>query len=124
MPRTILIIDDDEAVAMAMLMLFKVLGYRAVAGEDLGAVCDRLGPRDEPALLISDWHLAGAKSGADIIGDARRRLNTEIPAILISGDPTSAAQGTQSLSNCHVLGKPADTDELIELVEHLLENGP
>jgi two-component system, chemotaxis family, CheB/CheR fusion protein len=122
--RTILIVDDDEAVATAMLMLFEVLGYRAVAGADLGAVCDRLGPRDEPALLISDWHFAGARSGADVIGDFRKRLDREIPAILITGDPASAAQATQSLSSCHVMSKPADTDELIELVERLLANGP
>ena len=31
---TILIVDDDEAIAHAMVTLLDVLGYRAVAGED------------------------------------------------------------------------------------------
>lgn len=117
---TILIVDDDEAVAGAMATLLDVLGYRAVAGEDSSSVRARLHPGDAPALVISDYHLSGAESGVEVIANLRARLGEEIPAILMSGDPAAAAEAAQTLASCRLVAKPVDADALVALVDRLL----
>lgn len=120
---TILIVDDDDAVAGALALLLGVLGYRTVAGESAGGVCTQLEPGDEPALVISDYHLTRKESGVEVVETIRAHVGRDLPAILISGDTSDAVQAaTESLANCHLLTKPADTDELIELVEQLLSS--
>ena len=55
----------------------------------------------------------------------RARAGREIPSILISGDTSPAVRSAvASLANCHLVAKPANTEELIELVEHLVSGAP
>lgn len=125
MAATILIVDDDAAVATAMALLFSMLGYKTVVGENAAGVCAKFGSDEAPALVISDYHLRGAESGIEAIAKIRARAGREIPSILTSGDTSPAVRSAvASLANCHLVAKPANTEELIELVEHLVSGAP
>jgi hypothetical protein len=54
-------------------------------------------------------------------GAIRATLQNDVPAILVSGDTSSAiVASTRGIEYCHLLSKPVDADDLLELTTSLL----
>jgi CheY-like chemotaxis protein len=72
-------------------------------------------------LLICDYHLGGKETGIEVIRQVRESVRHALPVILVSGD-TSAAIVKQSsvVDDCHLLSKPVDADDLLDLSARLL----
>jgi CheY-like chemotaxis protein len=72
-----------------------------------------------PQLIISDYRLPEGESGIQIIEYLRSEFNTDIPAILLTGDTAPenllAAQ-THGLRLAH---KPLDSTKLKALIDSL-----
>lgn len=121
----VLVIDDDDAVAASTVLLLKVEGFRPVKARDHdGArrLLDELeGP---PDLVISDYHLGDGPSGAEIIRMVRQVTGRPVPALLVTGDTSSAAAELAGrLPDCHLLSKPIVGDELLRLLRRTLGGG-
>ncbi|WP_419690004.1 ATP-binding protein [Burkholderia theae] len=92
----IVIVDDELAIREAMSKLLGMWGYETIAvasGDEAIArlsTCDKL-----PDLLICDFRLNGAETGKQVIERLRIEYNSEIPAMLVSGD-TSAERLTEA----------------------------
>jgi PAS domain S-box-containing protein len=119
---TVMIIDDDRAVANATAMFLGSVKIDCITAESsssgLSAI-ESLG--QAPGLLICDFHLGSEETGVDVIRSIRRTVGADIPAILVSGDTSShLAETYQELERCWLLSKPVDTDELLRLCSELL----
>ena len=125
-PRTqgplVLIIDDDPDVADATAMLLDVMGYRTLVAADATGAREQLArSKDAPKAIICDLHLSRGCNGVDALREVRAAANRTIPAILVTGDTTSSTAGLlQDVEACHLLSKPADTDELLRLLRSFL----
>src|SRR5499427_8959932 len=74
--KLVVVIDDDPLVLEGMCGLFRSWGYHLlVAGTDdeaLAGIADRDRP---PALIVSDYHLSGGKTGIEVIEALRRTFS-------------------------------------------------
>ena len=91
-----------------------------VAGNDdeaLVGIADRDRP---PALIVSDYHLSGGKTGIEVIEALRRTLSVEIPAFLVSGDTRPELLRPARASGFHLRHKPVDPMTLRAMVSYVL----
>lgn len=116
----VLIVDDEPAVLDATSMLLKVEGF-----EVLTAACESEAlecvSKQNPDILITDYHLRDGRTGVEIIRSVRKQASTSVPVILVSGD-TSDAIVVNDLEHTSFLTKPVNTDELMEEIHKRIRN--
>jgi signal transduction histidine kinase/CheY-like chemotaxis protein len=120
----ILIIDDDSAVLDALSQLLDVWGHRVYAGASVHEACTQheLAAAAGVApvhLILSDFRLHGM-NGIEAIGHARRYLASQVPAIIITGDTSTACLEATADSEFRVLQKPLDAGLLQESLKACL----
>lgn len=123
MTKTILIVDDRQAVLTTLEMILEDEGYNiitATSPKDALAKLDAT-PKPKVNLLVTDYDM-GEENGIELIQSLRRR-GVAIPTILFSGQadelegPLAAVSGDNTLFN---KGKLSSGRPLIELVEKKL----
>jgi PAS domain S-box-containing protein len=118
---TVLVIDDDYAVADATALLLEVEGYRPYVAASLNDARARIGELlKAPDLIICDYQLGSSPNGVETIRVLRSLSKRPIPALLVTGDTSSAALkvGGQ-LEDCGILSKPIDGAKLLALLNAL-----
>lgn len=115
MPRTIIIVDDDEAVRESLAALLRSAGYRAgtcATGPEFLAVAQMA----RPDGVILDHHMGGM-SGVELA----ERLAREMPRtkiVMISGNLTDAMRlRAERAGVLAVLEKPFPDDALVATIE-------
>jgi CheY-like chemotaxis protein len=76
-----------------------------------------------PDLIVSDYRLAQGVTGAEAISRLRRELRVEIPAIIVTGDSSTAALREARSAGFPVLHKPVDPYELELMIARALPSG-
>ena len=107
----ILIVDDEPAVLDATAILLNLEGFDVQTASSGPEAIKRIAEQS-PDLLITDYHLRGDETGAEVIRSIRHQIGRDIPVIVVSGD-TSDALALQDLNDIGFLTKPVDTDELL-----------
>ncbi len=120
-PRTasVLLIEDDEAVARSMARLITTEGYKVVQASTSAAAVEsfRAGSFD---AVISDLHLPGA-SGVDVL-NIMRAYDPDVPVVLVSGDPDmKSAIEAVSLGVLEYIVKPASKEVLRAVLQRASE---
>jgi CheY-like chemotaxis protein len=115
----VLLVEDEPGVRNAMRMLLKIEGYEVVPVAGAEEAIARMIDADFD-LLITDYHLEGGKTGTQVIEAARERLGTGFPAVLVTGDTSSAIREMQGDPHLRITSKPINSDELLNLVRGLL----
>jgi CheY-like chemotaxis protein/anti-sigma regulatory factor (Ser/Thr protein kinase) len=117
---SILIVDDEPAVLDATAILLKLEGFevQTAASEDEALKCLST---QSPDLLITDYHLRGGATGAEIIRSIRGHAPGNVPVILVSGD-TSDAIVLKELEDTSFLTKPVDTHELLSEIRRRIKS--
>ena len=104
--KLIVVIDDDPLVLEATGGLLRSWGCEVVTADSYGDALVRLSElRRRPDLIVCDYRLAQGETGIDAIEGLRSAF--EIPALLISGDPSSLT-GEDGLGGYGFLQKPVD----------------
>ena len=105
-PKLVVVIDDDPLVLEATGGLLRSWGCLVVAAESYGAALARLAEIGRrPDLIVCDYRLSEGATGVDVIEGLRSTF--EIPALLISGDPSSPS-GEGDSNGYNLLHKPVD----------------
>jgi len=117
---SILIVDDEPAVLEATAILLKLEGFevQTAASEEEALECLS---KQFPDLLITDYHLRGGATGAEVIRSIRGHIPGSVPVILVSGD-TSDAIVLHELEDTSFLTKPVDTDELLSEIRRRIKS--
>jgi signal transduction histidine kinase/CheY-like chemotaxis protein len=122
---TILLADDDAAVAEATRMLLEAEGYRVLTSEGTGdAVRQVTRSGIQPDLIIADYHLCNHETGLDVIQCLRERYAHTIPAIIVTGDTSNMLEEASSCNRCTWLSKPVDADKLLAIAAQFLRPEP
>ena len=114
MARTILIVEDDEATRVGLLVLLAEAGYRTIGAGTLKQATELLAQQN-PDLMIVDVRLGG-DNGLQLVAMAIQ----PIPAIVTTAfaDPILEAEARQFGADFMV--KPLSPRALIELIERKL----
>jgi CheY-like chemotaxis protein len=115
-----MLVDDEASVRKAGQMLLEVEGYRVTAVASVYEALQKTGRDGGIDLVVSDYHLVGGETGIDVISALRGRLGLPIPAVLLTGDTSSAIQGLSKYPDLRIASKPIDADELFGLMDMLL----
>jgi PAS domain S-box-containing protein len=116
----ILLVEDNASVRRAMSRLLTLEGYRVA---QVGSLAEALQYLDEGGgidLLICDYHLSGGETGTQVVAALREILGDTLPALLTSGDTSSAIKQLPRDPYLRFTSKPIKSEELIGLLRALL----
>mgnify|MGYP006300887419 CR=1 FL=1 len=112
----ILVADDEEEVARAMVGLLQAEGFRARAVFDGRRALEEV-KRRPPDLLVLDYEMPEL-SGIEVIELLQEKEKTAgLPVLLMTGGPITLSEKHQANG---FLCKPFSEDVLLDLVHHLL----
>lgn len=114
--HTILIVEDDRAIAEFLDLLLSSEGYEVHVAAG-GAQAQQLAAMRRPSLIIVDVHL-GSGSGWQVAADLASLVDTNLPTLMISADQL-AMMGPEARGR-DVLAKPFDIDDLLDRVAKAL----
>ncbi len=119
--RTVLIIDDGEAIREGLRLLLEEWGYDAIAAGTI-AEAERavFALEAPPDLILSDLHLGDGPDGLAAIDAIRRQCGHDVPAIVITGDTSHGEMRRVSESGHPVLFKPVQPRKLYNVLRGLL----
>ncbi len=121
----IAIIDDEELILDATRMLLEQAGYQVLAASSGAAIIQLLaGCERMPDLIICDHRLRDNETGVEVIQRLRDEFNSDIPALLITGD--TAPERIQAIleTGIPMLHKPLEDWALKQAVTRLLATVP
>jgi signal transduction histidine kinase len=117
----ILLVENDPQGAEAMAQLLERWGCdvaKAVSTADaLERIC-ALGLT--PDAIIADLHLDRGQSGLEAVIAVRRKIRSEIPAMIITADYSEAAAKEAASRGLELLKKPVKPAEIRSLLSYLL----
>lgn len=118
----LLIVDDEEDLALALQRLFTMKGHTARAVTSGQAALDAI--RDDlPNLIIADVKMRGMTGPQLREGVLTNPEWEHIPFLFISASVLPETEGEiAALDNVCYLRKPFDIKELLEVVNECLEN--
>jgi PAS domain S-box-containing protein len=116
----VLLVEDDAGVRNATRMLLKVAGYRVTASASGAEALERAHQHRDFDLIVTDYHLEDGETGIDVIASVRALLRSDLKAILVTGDTSSAVHALQRDAQLRLASKPINADELLRLMTGLL----
>ncbi len=119
--ETILVADDDPAVASLVKRILEEFGYKVLEARDgENAIEQFLKHKDDIHLLLLDV-IMPKKNGKEAY-DAIKKIKPEIKAIFISGYSAEIIDEQAILAGLNFIGKPVSPEELLFSVREVLDN--
>jgi len=122
---TILIIEDDPALRESLALFATTNGHvvkTAADGADAIRLVEREGLR--PDLVIADQNLPHDMSGLQVLDRLQATLGPGLPAIVLTGDISTATLREIAAKGYEYRTKPASTEDLARLIRRLLSVRP
>lgn len=113
----VLVIDDEEEVCLAVEGLLETWGcivMTAISGDAALKQLDEIG--EVPDVVVSDYRLRQGETGGDVIRRIREHLQTEVPAIILTGDIAPDRLKDIQALGYPMLHKPCEPDILRKLL--------
>ena len=109
--KRVLVIDDDESVRLAMRNLLSNWGCDCRAVECLADVF-ALDWTLAPQAIICDYRLRERQNGAEVISLLRTHYDSDVPALLVTGDTAPERLREAEASGIPLLHKPLAAAQL------------
>jgi len=117
----VVVVDDEELVLDAVRTLLKQWNCEVIATPSgRQAVRELATSTRPPDVLICDYRLRDDENGVSVVTALRNEFNSDIPALLITGDTNPDQIRTIAASGLDVLHKPLREDELHDAICALL----
>jgi len=118
--KTVLVVEDDEAVSSLLVALLEDRGYAAVPAMD-GKTAIELARSLAPHLITLDLALPGT-DGHEVLQNLKANpLTRDIPVVVISAFTQILPAGDRK-KLAYLLGKPFDVTEVLEIVQATVGN--
>ena len=113
--KTVLIVDDDDRLRIALVRAFLLRGWNAVAA------CSRdeaihMAEESSPDLAIVDLRLPG-ESGLTVVRELRALDSTTFILVLTGYGSIATAMDAVRLGANHYMSKPSDVDQILAAFE-------
>ncbi len=121
---TVLVVENEEGVLVAMRELLEGWGCRVVT-ERSGqrALTELARSGGAPKIAVVDYHLDENENGLEVIDLVRSAYAEAIPGLIITADACPRLHDRIRASKLHALRKPVKPSKLRALMSHLL-SGP
>ena len=119
-PRTVLVLDDEEAIREGLCLLLQEWGYEAIAAGSIAQAESAVSLLEAPPdLILSDLHLGDGPDGIKGIEAIRRQCGCDVAAMLITGDTSHEEIRRATESGYPVLFKPVQPRKLYDALRGL-----
>ncbi len=115
----ILLVEDDPQVRRATHAFLAGEGFSVTAAGSITEALQSAGQIKGLDLIVTDYHLADAETGAQLIASMRELQGARLNAVLITGDTTSAITNLPRDPHLRVASKPLKAEELLRLIREL-----
>jgi len=116
-PYKLMVIEDNETILDAMNEMLTGMGCDVYPALDIPEALEIISELEElPNLLIVDYQLADGVTGDLAIEQICTTAEKEIPAIIVTGNNSSALVRTATASAFRVLSKPVNPDALLRTI--------
>ena len=120
---TILVLENDAAVATALITLLKSWGAMVEKATNKHTAMELIDTRNFiPTLIIADYHLDDGDNGIDLALLIQGHCHLAIKTIVSSADRSEALQALAYENNMQYLPKPIKQAALKRLLQKLLKN--
>lgn len=118
----VVVIDDEAAILSAVTCYLERAGCSVIAAASGDEALARLSALDRPpSAIICDYELRDGKKGTQAVEAIREEFNSDIPALLITGDTGSGLPEEQGRRlGVQVLYKPVEAEALWRSLASLL----
>jgi PAS domain S-box-containing protein len=116
----VLLVEDDARVRNATRLLLKIEGYDVIATGSLSEALAAAQANAHIGLLVTDYHLGADETGVQVIAAVRERLGASLPAVLMTGDTSSAMHDLKCDPQLRTASKPINPDQLLALLTELV----
>jgi len=121
----ILVVEDDPELRELLDLFLKGEGYHITTASDGIAALDLVTRRMvRPDLVLSDYNLPKGMDGSQFVAKLREVIHGQIPAIILTGDISTATMRDTALQDCVQLNKPVKLAELRHAILRLLPVSP
>jgi CheY-like chemotaxis protein len=118
-PPTILVVEDEVLIRMAVGMYLRECGYRVLEAASAAEAQVILKAGEPIEIVFSDINMPGTMDGADLAEWVRRNF-PDVKVILTSGVTNLAKNAAELCSSGKVLDKPYDHESLAQHIKKLL----
>ena len=119
-PRTVLVLDDEEAIREGLCGLLQEWGYDAIAAGSIAQAERAVSLMETPPdMILSDLHLGDGPDGIAGIEAIRRQCGCDVAAMLITGDTSHEEIRRATESGHPVLFKPVQPRKLYDALRGL-----
>ena len=118
----IVIVDDDPEILTSTSSVLQLAGatiIQAASGDEI--IHKLVNIEQVPDLILSDFRLSG-ETGVDVIELLRHEFNTDIPALLITGETSRQVIEAIGQYGYRVLFKPLSAQDLIKAIAQELSH--
>jgi PAS domain S-box-containing protein len=113
----VLLVDDDLDVADAVQMMLQSYSIETYMAHSRDAALDMLESGLNPGVVLCDYRLPDV-NGIDLIRQLRKALNTDVPAVLMTGD-MGITEIPADLAKCALLHKPVEAEAFLTAISKL-----
>ncbi len=118
----VLLVEDDPSVRSATRLLLRSEGYAVSAAASVSEALQQLAGMRRVDLLLTDYHLSPEETGMHLVARARELLGFQVPAVLITGDTSSAMRELSATPKLRIASKPLKAEELLGTMRELLKS--
>lgn len=119
--RSILVVEDEQSVADATARILQSWGARVMVADCHAAALNCLDTGDAPPdLIMADFSLSDSETGLDVIDALRKKLESKIPAVVVTAAPTADVWDSVAKAGLPMLQKPVRPAQLRATLSHLL----
>ncbi|MFO1414103.1 MAG: ATP-binding protein [Burkholderiales bacterium] len=119
--RRVLVIDDEEPVREAMRQTLAGWGCEALVAGCAAEAVTLLQGALPPDLMVIDYRLPAGEDGLAAIAAVRAACGRDVPAVIVSGESSSAELARVQAAGLDLLHKPASPAKLRAMLAFLLE---
>lgn len=119
----IMLVEDNDSVRLATQLFLQLEGFEIRGASSFAEALRMLPSLRAGDLIVADFHLDSSHSGLDVLTQARVLTGAEVPAVILSGDLPSVVRSiAKPIPGVRFLGKPVDTNALLEAIRELTAN--
>lgn len=116
--RFIVVVDDDETNAQALVDALLALRCHVVAAASCEAVLAQLQQHLRvPDLVVTDYQLGAGRDGFELIQRLRQHYDDTIPALVVTANTAAGLQARAQACGARLLHKPIGLQRLLEAMQ-------
>jgi len=117
--KTILVVDDDDAIVEALTELLVGEGYRVVSAGNGNDALAQL-EKENPNLVLAD-SIMPVVDGPGFVQRVRALPEfRSLPVVVMSASPEGVTLAARTIGVSAVLSKPFELDEMLAMIQRLI----